>query len=196
MKIMKKLSQLGAIITGALLFTGAMSQTAHANIVLGTIYESLLYSVSQPANSINVYWEVSELGPADYLYQYRIYNSPDAVDTVDSFNVGFDASNPLLYIPGTQAGGTAQIDNGVNGLTWDFNPVGEGALGDVLSFQSTLPPVLGNANAADRNPPSPWASNPGGQQVAIPGIPDGGTTVALLGGALIGLGMVSKKMRM
>lgn len=195
MKNMKKLSHLGAVITGALLFTGAMSQTAHANILLGVQYESLLYSVSEPANSIEVFWEVNG-GPGAYTYEYKVYNSPDAVDTVDSFNVGFDASNPLLYVPGTQTGGTEQINDGVNGLTWDFNPVAVGGLSPLLTFGSTLPPVLGNGNAADRNPPSPWASAPGGQQVAIPGIPDGGTTVALLGGALIGLGMVSKKMRM
>ena len=194
MKNMKRnLSKMGLLAASALFITGLMSQTAQANIILGNTYTSILASSSLAGQDITITWDVTLLGPNDYLYEYKVHNTPETITTVDIYNVGFDTTAPGAFIGGTQIGGTAQINGGVNGLTWDLAAVPVGGSSLFLSFESMLPPVLGNADASDHNIPAPWGSVPGGQPVAVPGIPDGGLTVALLGGSLIALRGVYRK---
>jgi hypothetical protein len=80
----------------------------------------------------------------------------------------FDATVPGAYLSGSQTGGSTQLNNGAAGLYWSFVAVNPGANSPSLSFQSDLPPGMGNANALDENPPSPWRSSPNGQQVPVP----------------------------
>jgi hypothetical protein len=102
-------------------------------------------------------------------------------EIVDTFEVGFDATLPGAYVMGTQSGGVFDQNNGASGLTWSFNAVQAGSASPVLSFESDLPPVMGNANAQDANPPSPWSSFPNGQQVPVPGnVPEPGTAALFM----------------
>jgi len=159
-------------------------------IALNTPYSSILASSSAPGPDLTVYWEVStSLNPGVYTYEYQILNPANDTTSVDFYNVSFNA---ILGVNVYRTGGGAFSDVS-NGVNWLFAPILAGfsspALntGGVLYFTSPDLPTLGNANAQDSNPPSPWASLPGGQQVAVPNVPDGGTTVALFGLALAGV---------
>ncbi len=148
--------------------------------------QSLLDSSSVPADTITIFWGVN-LSGGIYQYSYEVYDS-NGGDVVDSLAVGFNTSGGVVI------GGNYQI-LAANGVTWNlFGPVQIGGVSGILDFTTLLPPALGNANALNQNPPSPWASTPGGQQVPIPHIPDGGATVMLLGAALSAMGLLRKKL--
>ena len=87
------------------------------------------------------------------------------------------------------------MDVNNNGLTWVELQITNG-FSQTVTFQSPYGPVPGPANASDASPPAPWSSlSPNGQLVPIPqplGAPDGGLTVALLGGSLTALGALRR----
>ena len=130
--------------------------------------------------ALTVDWSVAEDGSGIYTYSYTIQNPAGDVilndageptstpEVVDAFSIGFDTTLPGAYVPVSQAGGSTEQNNGVDGLFWSFATVNPGADSPALSFQSYLAPGLGNANAQDGNPPSPWSTIPGGQQLPVP----------------------------
>lgn len=164
------LKTMAALASGAVLWCGGAGQTTRAqSIVFGQEYSSTLASTSEPSENITVNWEVSQTD-GSYLYLYELVNSPDAVDTVDQFHISFDTTAPGAFISGSQEGGTAEIDQGPQGLLWQFDAVPPNDTSPVLQFQSMLPPIFGNGDAGDSAPPSPWSSlAPGGTPVAVPG---------------------------
>lgn len=196
MKLSKSI--LGLITAGSAILT--LSATA-VPIALNTVYTSDLGSSSSPGNLIQINWEVSTaLGPNVYLYEYQVVNPPTDTTTVDFFNVSFNAI-PGLNVLASGGGLFSQIVPGT-GVDWNFGPLQPGTSTGALNpsgagalwFTSPDAPTLGNANAQDSNPPSPWAStSPGGQQVAIPNVPDGGLTVAFVGFALVGVESLRRK---
>jgi hypothetical protein len=140
--------------------------------------------------AITISWSVSESLADVYTYTYVVNNpvgdvvlnndgSPSTTpEIVDAFSVGFNTTLPGAFVMGSQTGGVYDANNGTGGLFWAFTPVNAGTSSGPLSFQSDNAPTLGNANAQDRNPPSPWASNPDGQQVPIPNaVPEPSTMV-------------------
>ncbi len=202
MRIIEK--PLGVLAFGTILTTGLLCQTAQAQpIVLlplspggpadtGTSVLADSYGSNSGPEAITVYWSVSESSNAVYTYTYAISNAVGDVvldnngnptltpEIVDAFSVGFDTTQPGLYIMNSQVGGLFDLNNLSAGLFWAFTPVNPGTVSGPLSFQSDMPPIPGNANAQDRNPPSPWASNPDGQEVPVPGeVPEPSTTVLL-----------------
>jgi hypothetical protein len=86
-------------------------------------------------------------------------------------------------------------------ISWSFvGGLTPGTESMTLFFIDPRPPTLGVGGAQDGSPPSPWSSlATGGELVPIPGdpetheIPDGGSTVLLLGVALSALGFVAKR---
>jgi hypothetical protein len=188
-----------ALASGAILLSGLFSQTAQAGLIeSGTAQLADVLGVDTGPESLTVSYLVSETG-STYTYAYSVANPVgDAIlapaqgagnpEIVDAFAVAFNTTIPGAFVAGSQTGGTAQQNNLAAGLFWSFTGVNPGSSSPTLSFESDLPPVLGNANASDANPPSPWSSSPFGQQVPIPQVaptPDSGSTVALLGGVLL-----------
>jgi hypothetical protein len=89
------------------------------------------------------------------------------------------------------------FNNGVDGLAWSFTAVAAGSSSPTLTFESDLPPVNGDADAQDDNPPSPWSSFPDGTPVPVPGpVPDVASTVLLLGGTLLIFGFLPASRRL
>jgi hypothetical protein len=186
---------LGSILVAGL-FVSVLScqQALGIPISLNQEYTSSLTSAFAGGGSITVNWEVSTtLNPGVYTYEYQMVNPLTDTTTVDNFGVSFNA---ILGVT-VQSAGNGTLVPGL-GVQWGpFAAVAAGASGpalgsaNVLYFTSMLLPVFGNAQASDSVPPSPWSS---GQQVAIPNIPDGGTTVLLLGAALSALGLIKRRL--
>jgi hypothetical protein len=175
------------LASGAILLSGLLlGQTAQAALVeSGTAQLADVLEVDTGPESLTVSYSVF-LTAGVYTYSYSVANPTGDVilppapgaggpEVVDAFAVAFNTTigsgTTAAYIPGTQTGGTAMQNNGTSGLFWSFTVVNPGSSSPTLSFQSYLPPVLGNANASDENPPSPWSSSPFGQQVPIPETP-------------------------
>ena len=173
----------------------ATVQATPTNPFTGDNVESgqAILASSSSSDSITVFYGVN-LVSGTYTYNYQIFDTSThggasgTGDIVEAFNVGFNTA-----APGAVTGGNFTSQS-LSGLFWTFAPVLDNGVSGVLDFTSLLSPALGNANAQDSNPPSPWASVPGGQQVPVPTVPDGGTTVMLLGAALSGLGLLRKKL--
>lgn len=164
---------------GSVLLLGGLCQPAHAQIVLGQGYSSILgdsYGDTSGPEVLTVNWMVT-FGSGVYTYDYTVSNPADDVtpagsstpEPVVSFNVGFDTA--LYYVPSSAAGATS-IAVTSSGITWTFDTaLAPGLTSGTVSYESDYGPVYGNAGALDANPPSPWASFPDGQQVAVPGVP-------------------------
>lgn len=189
---------LGALASGAFLACGMLVQPAHATIIssgTATLVDVIDDPIGSPED-LTVTYQVNQTGSL-YTYTYMVNNptgdvqlpgsaSPGSPEVVDAFSVTFDTTVPGAFI--AQFGGVSEQNNGVNGLFWSFNAVSAGSSTGILSFTSDDPPTMGNANAQDANPPSPWSSAPFGQQVPIPQtatVPDGAATAGLLGGVLM-----------
>jgi len=194
------LKRLTAAAFATALFTGLPCQTGHAQGLLNESGQATLadaFGTATGPEALTVGWSVVENSSDIYTYSYIVQNptgdlllngdgSPTSTsEIVDAFSVQFDATIPGAYQAGTQTGGLTDQDNGVAGLSWSFAAVNPGGSSPSLSFQSVLAPGLGNANATDDNPPSPWRSTPGGQQVPVPLAVPEPDTLALVAGALL-----------
>jgi len=164
-----------AKFTAVALATLGLAGSAYA-IPLNTMYSSILASSSAPGQNIAVNWEVStSLNPGVYTYEYQVVNPLAASVTVDILSVAFDAvSNVTVLAVG--GGSSSYVETG-DGMVWLLAPVPGGSstpalnTAGVLYFTSPDLPAYGNASASDSNPPSPWGSTLGGQQVAVPSVP-------------------------
>jgi len=180
-----------ALGSGAILLSGLLCQTAQAQTILaGTAQLADVFGVDTGPESLTVSYLVN-LTAGVYTYSYSVANPVGDVvlppsqgagspEIVDAFSVAFNTAVPGAYVPGSQTGGTGQQNNGANGLFWSFTAVNPGTSSPTLSFESLLAPILGNANASDTVPPSPWSSVPSGQEVPVPQAIPEPTTTALL----------------
>jgi hypothetical protein len=178
-----------ALAAGAIILLGVFCQTARAQFApltpggpadTGTAALADALGVSTGPEALTISWSVSENVSDIYTYSYVVNNPMGDVvlnnmggptmtpEIVDAFSVGFDTTFPGAYVNGSIAGGNFDQNLGPDGLSWAFTGVNPGSSSPMLSFESLLPPTLGNANAADRNPPSPWSSVPNGQMVPVP----------------------------
>jgi len=196
---------IGAAVLAAALLAGGLCLAVHAQSLLNESGQATLadaYGTATGPEALTVNWSVVENGSDIYTYSYTIQNPPGDVllgsggsptlspEIVDAFSVGFDTTAAGAYVAGSQAGGTSDQNNGVNGLFWYFAAVNPGSSSPALTFESYLAPGLGNANAQDGNPPSPWASDPNGQQVPVPLtliVPDSTPTIVLLAAILLAI---------
>jgi hypothetical protein len=190
-----------ALASGAILLAGFACQTVQAAPLdeTGSSYLSDAFgSGSGSSESLTVSWSVVEDLSGIYTYTYTIDNpagdvllnndgSPTTTpEVVFNYSVGFDTTAPGAYVLGSISGGAFDLNNGVDGLTWNFTAVSAGNNSPALSFESDLPPTMGDADALGDNPPSPWSSYPNGQEVPVPEpVPDSMNTLALLAGMLL-----------
>jgi len=199
------------ILAGALFIAAVAVPQAQATLIMSnTVVLGDVSSTPTPTpEDLTVSYQVNLTGGI-YTYSYVINNPTGDItlsganagksEIVEQFDLNVNISDPNQYIAGSQAGEIAvdMIAN-ASGLTWENLNLSPGASSPTLSFESYEPPTLGAANANDDSPPSPWSSlSANGQLVAVPGavtIPDGGMTVALLGGALIGLRAIRRTFR-
>jgi hypothetical protein len=202
-----------AILTGALFVGAVAAPQAQATLIQsGTAILGDVTGTPLPTpEDLTVNYSVNLTG-STYTYSYTINNPAGDVvlggqnngnpEIAESFNINFNTG--LEYIPGsataTTPGWTAGADLivGLNGLTWQQLAINNG-FSQTVTFQSPYGPVPGAANASDASPPAPWSSlSPNGQMVPVPqplGAPDGGLTVALLGGSLMALGAIRRIFR-
>ncbi|MGP8201389.1 MAG: hypothetical protein ACLQU4_18010 [Limisphaerales bacterium] len=197
-----------ALGIGAVLSTIMLCQMAHADLLdmTGTSTLADAYGTTTGPEALTVSWSVVEDASDVYTYTYTVNNpagdvllpgspNPGSPEIVDSFEVTFDASAPDAVVSGP-TGGLFAENQGAGGLFWFIYPVVEaGTSSGPLSFQSDDAPTLGNASATDDNPPSPWTSIDGGQQVPVPttSVPDAMSTAAPLAGAVLFLAAGLKK---
>jgi hypothetical protein len=192
-----------ALAVGAMLLSGLLGQTAQA-VLLNESGTSILadsLGTATGPEALTVSWSVVENVSLVYTYSYSVNNPVGDVnlnngspEPVDSFSVAFDTTAPGAFITGSQTGGGFDLNNGASGLFWAFAPVNPGTSSGPLSFESDQPPTLGNANAQDANPPSPWSSNPDGQQVPVPiAVPEPGTWVLVAIGTGLGVFLRGRK---
>jgi hypothetical protein len=194
-----------ALAFAALLPVGARCQTGNNAGLLdisGTSSLADAFGTATGSEALSVNWSVVENPSLVYTYSFTIQNpagdvllnnngSPTSTpEIVDAFSVGFNTTVPGAFIAGSQTGGLSQQNNGVDGLFWTFAAVDAGTNSPTLSFESDLPPTLGNACAQGANPPSPWSSVPYGQQDPVPqtatqDVPDSATTFTLLAAVLL-----------
>jgi hypothetical protein len=175
---MNKKSTWLAAAAGTLLVAG-LCQTAQANLT-DTLSTSPGFPSAANITVVSSYTDVAGL----YTYSYNLTTTAN----VGEFSVFFPTSAPGAVIPGTVVGGTAAPSVLSQDVTWNFNP--EMALSGVtVSFESFLPPSLGIAAALDS---TDWGINSG--PVYVPLVPDGGLTVALLGGSLLAVQALRRKL--
>jgi hypothetical protein len=139
-----------------------------------------VFGTASGPEALIVTWTVVENASGIYTYSYNVNNLAGDVlltdsdqptskpEIVDTLTVAFDTTAPGAFVPLSQTGGSCDVNLGPFGLFWSFTPVQPGSTSPTLSFESDLPPVLGNASATDSSPPSPWSSSPDGQQVPVP----------------------------
>jgi hypothetical protein len=193
------------LASGAILLSGVEGKTSGASLIVsGTATLADISGNASGSEAITVNYSVSE-SDGVYTYSYVLNNPIGDVllnengslssipEIVDAFSIGFNANGSGACSFGSQAGGIIDQDNGIGGLFWSFAAVKPGASSPTLTFESDSPPIFGNANALDANPPSPWSSVPHGQQIPVPEVevPDSTSTLALLGGGVLLLGCFS-----
>jgi hypothetical protein len=170
---------------------GLFSQQAFG-ISLDTVYTSVLPSVFGGGSAVTVNWEVSTtLNAGFYTYEYQV-NNPAATGTpnLDFFSLTF------VDLPGTVLANNATFVT-LTGVSWTFTPLALGGstaalnTAGVLYFTSRIAPALGNGQAADAIPPSPFV----GFDLGVPNVPDGGMTVAFLGFAFVGIEGLRRKLK-
>jgi hypothetical protein len=186
-----------AVASGVVLMSGVPCQMAHAQSLLNQPGTSVLAPsvtpiggfASNPQEYLSVAWLVTENGSGVYTYSYTVQNPAGDVlltagggltatpEIYDAFSADFDTTIPGAYVPASQTGGVFQQVNTVD-LAWFFNPsVAAGTVGPTVTFESDLPPVLGNASAEGA---IPWSSlSPGGQEIPIPSSVPEPTTLVL-----------------
>ncbi|MGD0812309.1 MAG: hypothetical protein ABSA83_01785 [Verrucomicrobiota bacterium] len=188
-----------ALCFGTVLLTVLLCRTAQANLLneSGTSILADVNGTTTGPEALTVSWSVVE-NPSDvYTYTYTVNNpagdvmlpgspNPGSPEIVDTFDVTFNASVPGAVLSGP-TGGLIAENQGTSGLSWFMSPVVAGTNGGPLSFQSDDAPILGNASATDDDPPSPWTSVNGGQQIPVPmtSIPDAMSTAAPLAGVVL-----------
>ena len=181
-----------ALASGAVLLSGLLCQTAHAqSVVLGQSYPVTLADLNGSGtasgpNALPVTFVVTDVpadAPTPYLYSYTINNTSSGAGSwaVESFSVNFVSTGANVVADVNAAGG----QNGGQGVEWSSIFIAPSS-SETLTFESDDAPVLGNANAGGApNGPAPWASSPNGSQVAVPSTVPEPEVASLLGLALL-----------
>jgi hypothetical protein len=169
-----------AASAAALLATGFLCQTAKAQDPYLNVTEwATLKQDSNPDLLVGV-GSIAEPYGGGYEYYYAFFNAP-----VDLTELSILGTTPGISSP---LGGTSvNITPGV--VTWTF-----GATETISGFEFFSPyaPTLGDAEGVGADGQS-WGPDYGIVVPDPPSVPDGGLTISLLSGALLGLGSLRRK---
>jgi hypothetical protein len=190
-----------AATAAAVLATGLLSQSAKANSGTATLTELTLGS--EYGETFVLRSSEMQVGPNDYFYQYDFGVSTDPAkpgpnvplsgltvlfDTLDTTPTG--ASGVNVH---TGNNASIQTTTSVTGeINWSFNTtLDNGSTEEIMSFTSPDGPGLGQAAALNGGS---WLETSGTVVVPVPpSVPDTATTLSLLGGAIVGLGALRRK---
>jgi hypothetical protein len=176
-----------------LLLAGAMAVTANATPSIGVSYASTEVGVagsgfggSTPANfgitSEAVDTHTTSGGLEVYEYEYTLPNLTS--DPLSVFDVRFDS----LIAGLVGVNGTANDGGFIAGTKFSMDWITPGPGIVTLDFLSTATPIIGQADAQDSGQ---WQDQdvvvPNAPIPPPPSTPDGGLTITLLGGSLMGL---------
>jgi hypothetical protein len=140
------------------------------------------------AYSLQVVSSVS-FAAGEYTYTYAV--SPLAAGSqYEAFDVYFPTAGMGVFNNIWVSGGAGYVGSSISASHVDWSWAGTLQSGtDTVSFESPIGPTTGSAGGLDG---TAYAETFG---VYVPGgVPDGGLTIALLGGALFGLQMFRRKM--
>jgi len=170
-----------ALTAGAVLFLGALCQSAEAQGILESNMAVLPAVNGVAADALDVSFIVSESGGV-FTYTYDVINPSSDPAYVGSFEIGFNAGAPGAVTAGSLTGGSGRQNNGNTGITW-FLSVAPGHDSGPLSFNSGDTWHISSANATGLpNPPAPWTTLPFPGGVAVPNppvVPEPATTALL-----------------
>lgn len=181
-----------SITTVVALLAGLSCVTARAGLTPVTDYAATITAIAG-VDTGDTFTLNSNFTPTTggYIYQYWFSGSPAALNSISVYfttSVGLPSSiNSAGLTPSTDTFTTGIAADDVN---WNFSPGATGAAD--LSFFSAAAPELGTAGAIDGGT---WF----GSGVVVPttpynSVPDGGMTISLMGGALLGLGGLRRKL--
>ncbi len=130
----------------------------------------------------------------EYTYTYEVELVSGTFTGIDAITVnnallgsGFPTTG-LIDIATTAATWSGALNGSNPGhVSWSDGGVDMDVVGDTYSFESPLPPSEGVVFAQDAGQFN------GATPVYVPGTPDGGLTVALLGGAMTALALIRSK---
>jgi hypothetical protein len=173
--------------TAALLLVAGLS--AKATLTPGADYTATLInpstSTSFTLNSEYFLPTGSGTFGSDYTYGYWFSGVDDPLG-LSALTVYFDSALVGVIGQGASVSGTTPVIP--NGANWQFNPYTDTAN---LWFYSPVGPTIGSAAALDNGT---WGPASGVVVPNVPSVPDGGLTLTLLGGTLLGLGALRRKL--
>ncbi len=181
---MKRKSTIVAASAGVLLLEG-LCQTANANLLPAPqTYNATMTAISGAAigDTFKLDSEYTVSGGV-YTYYYEFTGADPAFNGINELSVNFSV---LATAPNSVTGGTSST-MATDDVSWNFSPAATSSGTWALSFQSPDGPTLGSASAEDGGT---WT----GSGVVVPGVPDGGLTLSLLGGSLMGLQALRRKL--
>ena len=183
---MKKYTAVLAALA-AIMLTLGLSQSALANNLSGstTLYGTPgHFTVSSTATL-----QTGGTYNNDYKYDYQ-FNAVPGGQGLISLTVYFYNLGNVDLTTGYGGGSTGGYLNG--GVNWTFN--NPGILSGEVWFYSPISPGFGGITAQDGGTWNSGSGNAPAYGIVVPGVPDGGLTVALLGGALVGLQVLRRKL--
>lgn len=171
-----------------------VASVAHAN---ADLTEDIFVTVGTGAGSeIAVDSSVTGTGPYTYTYSLSQVALDGGIDAFSVYSLG--APFTSLSISGITSSSTdfAGIVNGGH-VDWSSGSNGDQQVPLSFSYTSPYAPTYGYTGAADGGTYAPTAPLTTANEVwvpQIPAVPDGGLTISLLGGTLLGLGALRRKL--
>ncbi|HUD46431.1 MAG TPA: hypothetical protein VMR33_06355 [Candidatus Baltobacteraceae bacterium] len=186
---MKTQSTMLAATAGAILVAG-LCQTAQANLIGDTTLHNGGNTIVVDSSAV-----LQTSGPetGDYLYTYS-FNDAIAAGLA-SYTVYFPTATAGVFGVAGATTDPITFDSINNGdVNWEFNNAGPYTGGaESVWFYSPLAPALGDTSGQDGGL---WGNGTGAVQfgVVVPNVPDGGMTMTLLGGSLMVLQALRRKL--
>jgi hypothetical protein len=189
---MKNSLKLVLLAAGAVLATSVARADSTAS--------QILFNETTLNQAITVSTDVSDSGGL-YTYTYSVSAIGGTPLDLDSFTVhdlvGTVVSGSEEVAPTPSEGSWSGNQNGEQ-VAWTFTPTSDPLpeLTLTFSFTSYEPPIAGTSSANDGAAYGANAHPVIGDEVLVPGpsVPDGGLTVALLGGAMTAMTLIRRKL--
>jgi hypothetical protein len=171
-----------------------VSAFAVQQVQANSFSETVLADLSGPEGTIDLTTTVTQAAPGDdYDYVYS-FSSPIGLKafTVDGVgDINFDTTGVNTASSANSNFGETATDIIADGFaSWGSTTLQSGS--ETFGFFSPLAPISGTALAQDGG--SYFLTPEYSADTLVPGVPDGGLTVALLGGAMTAMSLIRRKM--